>query len=130
MSDRIESVDPSTMPRSAVFTQATLVQAGPLLFVGGQNGTDEQGHLREGIEAQSAQAVRNLVAVLAAAGCTLADLAALTVHLVDGQELGPAFAAAQQVADLPRTAITVVRVAGLARPGALIELSAVAAAPG
>jgi enamine deaminase RidA (YjgF/YER057c/UK114 family) len=53
--------------RSA-FARGMIVPAGPILYVGGQNGTDDAGNLLEGLEAQTEQGMRNVLAVLAEAG--------------------------------------------------------------
>lgn len=50
------------------FTQGVIAPAARTLYVGGQLGTDSTGKLLDGIEAQTTQAMRNVLTVLAAAG--------------------------------------------------------------
>ncbi len=50
------------------FTQGVIARAARTLYVGGQLGSDSTGKLLDGIEAQTTQAMRNVLTVLAAAG--------------------------------------------------------------
>lgn len=72
------------------------VQAGPFLFLSGQGARDPETGTECGvtldstgkvtsydIEAQTHACIRNITAVLAAAGCTLADLVDVSVFLSD-----------------------------------------------
>lgn len=123
-------VDPPELHHNPAFTWGVVVPAGRTLYVGGQNGTDAEGNLLEGIEAQTQQAMRNLLAVLATAGTAPEHVAKLTIYLAAGIDGRVGFAAAQPVWGAHRTAVTVVTVAGFARPGVLVEVDAVAHVPG
>jgi enamine deaminase RidA (YjgF/YER057c/UK114 family) len=105
-----------------------IVPAGPTLYVGGQNGTDAAGALLDGLEAQTEQALRNVLAVLAEAGTGPECVAKLTIYLAVGVDPGAAYAATRSVWGDHRTAVTVLAVTP-ARPGALVEIEAVAAFP-
>ena len=129
MTTLITPVDPPTLHSSPAFAQGMIVPAGRTLYVGGQNGTDGDGVLLDGLEAQTAQAMRNVLAVLAAAGSGPEFVAKLTVYLDPGVDPGEAFAATRAVWGEHRTAVSVLAVAP-ARPGALVEVEAVAAVPG
>lgn len=59
------------------------VRANGLLFVSGQVGSREDGSPEPGLEAQVRRAFDNLNAILAAAGCTFADVVDATIFLVD-----------------------------------------------
>ncbi len=60
------------------------VSMGTLLFCSGQLGLDPAtGELPEGVEAQAERALRNLGAVLDAAGATWDDVVKTTVYLAD-----------------------------------------------
>ena len=122
-------VDPSPLPRSPAFAQGMIAPAGPLLFVGGQNGTDATGALLRGLRAQTEQALRNVLAVLAEAGSGPEHVVKLNIHLAPGIDPSDAFAASAAVWGSHRTAVTVLVVAP-AKPGALVEIDAVAAVPG
>ncbi len=100
----------------------------PMLYVGGQNGIDSSGSLLEGLGAQTEQALRNLLAVLAAAGTGPENVVKLTIHLSPGIDPSDAYAATRSTWGATRTAVTVLAVAP-ARPGALVEIDAIAAVP-
>lgn len=62
-------------------------RAGDFVFVSGQVALDETGQVVKGsIEAQTRQALRNIEAVLAEAGCSLTDVIKTTVWLDDVRE--------------------------------------------
>jgi enamine deaminase RidA (YjgF/YER057c/UK114 family) len=99
-----------------------------LVFVGGQNGITADGTLvGEDIASQTKQALWNLLEALKAAGATQQNVVRLTIYIVEGQDLNAAFAASQEVWGSNPTAVSGLFVAGLAVPGALIEIDAVAA---
>jgi enamine deaminase RidA (YjgF/YER057c/UK114 family) len=122
-------LDPDELHHSPAFTQGVIAPAARTLYVGGQLGTDSTGDLLDGFEAQSAQAMRNVLAVLAAAGTGPEHVVKLNIYLVHGADAQVGFAASRAVWGDHRTAITVVSTAGHARPGALVEIDAVAIIP-
>jgi len=127
MSTQLTPIDPPQMANSPAFAQGMVVPAGPLLFVGGQNGIDGEGKLLKGLAAQTEQALRNVKAVLAEAGTSPEHVAKLTIFLTAGVNPNEAYAAS--AAEWPhRTAVTVVTVT-MSRPGVLVEIEAVAAIP-
>ena len=101
------------------------------IHVGGQNAVDGTGALLGGedVALQTRQVMANLSTALAAAGATLADLVSVTVLLVDGTDLGNAYGeAAAALGDNPEPPwVTAAIVPGLGVPGALVEVSAIAA---
>ncbi len=127
----IQHVNPTSMHSNPAFSQATLTPAGArLLFVGGQNGVGPDGQLvGDTLGAQTEQALRNLLTVLAEVGATQADVAKMTIHVVEGGDIAEGFGATQRVWGPYPTAITVMFVRGL-NPGFLVEIDAVAALPG
>lgn len=129
MTHHITQIDPAELHSSPAFAQGVVAPAGPTLYVGGQNGTDSDGQLDEGVEAQTTQAMRNVLAVLAAAQTSPEHVAKLTIYLTTGVDPQAAFGASQSIWGEHRTAITVLIVAGLALPGALVEVDAVALIP-
>lgn len=128
MTTRPTPVDPPDLPHSPAFAQGMILPGGPTLYVGGQNGTDSEGTLLYGLGAQTEQALRNVLAVLAQAGTGPEYVAKLTIYLAAGVDPGAAYAATGSVWGAHRTAVTVLAVAP-ARPGALVEIEAVAALP-
>ncbi|MGV3713906.1 RidA family protein [Pseudolysinimonas sp.] len=125
----IQHVNPETMHTNPAYSQGTIIPAGRTLYVGGQNGVDADGNLLDGAEEQIAQAMRNVLTVLASAGASQNDVAKLTIYLhpdVSGEE---GFAATMPIWGQHRTAVTVLQVASFARPGVLCEIEAIAALP-
>ncbi|KNC90083.1 RidA family protein [Trabulsiella odontotermitis] len=59
------------------------IKSGGFLFVSGQVGSREDGSPEPGLEQEIRRAFENLNDVLAAAGCTFADVVDVTVYLVD-----------------------------------------------
>jgi enamine deaminase RidA (YjgF/YER057c/UK114 family) len=122
-------VNPEQLHTSPAFSQGVIAEAGRTLYVGGQNGTDANGAITGGIAEQTAQAFRNVLAVLAAAGAGPGHVAKLNIYVHVDADLGAGFAASRDSWGDHATAITVLRVAGLARPEALVEIDAVALLP-
>jgi|SRR3954469_11664128 2-iminobutanoate/2-iminopropanoate deaminase len=121
-------IDPPSIPRSPAFAQGMILPAGPVLYVGGQQGVDSDGNLLDGLEAQTKQALRNVLAVLAEAGTDGHHVAKLTIYLSAGVDAGPGYEAAREVWGDYRTAVTVLAVPP-ARPDVLVEIEAVASLP-
>ena len=68
----------------AIGTYSQAIRAGDLVFLSGQLGIDPlQGHLLEGVEAQTHQVFGNLRAITLAAGGNLSDIVRLGVFLTD-----------------------------------------------
>ena len=122
-------VDPPRLHQNPAFTWGMIAPAGPTLYVGGQNGTDETGAVLDGLGPQTEQALRNVLAVLEEAGTDADHVAKLTIYLDPGVDPGAAYAATGAVWGRRRTAVTVLAVAP-ARDGALVEIEAVASIPG
>lgn len=68
----------------AIGPYSQAIAAGDLVFVSGQAGIDPAtGTVAEGVEAQAEQALRNVAAILEAAGCSMADVVKTTLWLTD-----------------------------------------------
>jgi reactive intermediate/imine deaminase len=106
------------------------VRAGDLVFVSGVVPVDGDGRLVGGddVVAQARQVFENMGAVLAAAGCTFADVVKVTVYLVDVDDRARINPVRQEVFGAARPASTLVEISRLAVPGARIEVEAVALA--
>jgi enamine deaminase RidA (YjgF/YER057c/UK114 family) len=122
----IKLLNPESLERNPAFAQGTLATGSRTIHVGGQNGIDRAGVMASGAPAQTAQALRNVLAVLNEGGADQTDVAKLTVHLVESVDPREAFGAVAGVWGPHPTAVTVLRVAGLARPDALVEIDAIA----
>ncbi len=124
-------IDPDALPSNPAFSQGVLIEPpGALLVVGGQNGIDASGAVVPGgLGPQSERALRNVLAVLAAAGCTQERVAKLTMYLVAPADIALGFAAAREVWGPHPAAVTVLQVTALGRPGCLVEIEALAQVP-
>ena len=127
----ISRLQPAGLVRSPAFSHVAIVPPGAAtIYVGGQNGVDETGSvISSDVAEQSRRAVDNCSVALEAAGATLADVVQWTVFISADADLGAAYGAIA-----PRLAtggapplVTAALVAGLGVPGALIEVSAIAA---
>ncbi|VTR78332.1 MULTISPECIES: RidA family protein [Cellulomonas] len=127
----ITRLQPAGLVQSPAFSHVAVVPAGATtIYVGGQNGVDATGAVvSDDVAEQSVRAIENAATALEAAGATLADVVQWTVLLVQDADLGAAYGAIA-----PRLAgpgapplVSAARVAGLGVPGALIEVSAIAA---
>ena len=69
---------------AAVGPYSQAIRCGHAIYTAGQMGLDPQtGQLAGGIRAQTEQALRNVAAILAASGASMADVAKTTVFLQD-----------------------------------------------
>ena len=106
---------------------------GRVVMVGGQIGWDQQGRFPEGFVAQVAQALRNVLAVVQAAGGTPAHVARLTWYVIDIEEYRGALPALGSVyrETFGRwyPAMTLVQVAALVEREARVEIEATAILP-
>lgn len=124
-------LNPDSLHHNPAFSQGVLIEGpGALLVVGGQNGVDADGAVvGDDLGTQTQQALRNVLAVLDSAGAGPEHVAKLTIYLVAGSDVRAGFGAAQEVWGAHPTAVTVVQVAGHARPDCLVEIEALAQVP-
>ena len=107
---------------------AEVPQGARMLFVSGQVGVDSRGKLQAGIEKQCTQAWKNIGQVLKSAGMGFRDIVKVHVFLTDSLFIEPYLAPrAAFIAAEPYPASTLLIVQGLADPGMLVEIEAVAA---
>jgi 2-iminobutanoate/2-iminopropanoate deaminase len=127
------------MSRQAVRTSGAPGAVGPysqaiitdeLVFCAGQVGLDPAtGDLVEGgLEAQAERALRNLLAVLDAAGCSFADVVKTTCFLIDIDDFAAFNAVYARFMTDPPPARSTFAVAALPK-GARIEIEAIAVRP-
>ena len=106
------------------------IDAGGLVFCSGQLGLDPAtGELATGVEAQAERALRNLGAVLDAAGVGWADVAKTTIFLADIGDFAAVNAVYSSFMTDPPPARSTVQVGALPK-GALVEIEAIAVRPG
>jgi 2-iminobutanoate/2-iminopropanoate deaminase len=124
MSKRIIRTDKAPAPfQGAPYSQG--VGHGDLVFVAGQIGVDPETNqvVEGGIEAQTEQAMKNVAAILDAAGSSLANVLKASIFLVDfgdfpamndvyARHVGPDFPARAtvQIAGLPSGALVEIEV--------------------
>ena len=127
----ITRLQPEGLVQSPAFSHVAIVPAGAsTIYVGGQNGVDTSGSVvSPDVAEQSVLAVDNAALALEAAGASLADVVQWTVLIDADADLGAAYGAIAPKLAGPGAPplVTAARVAGLGVPGALIEVSAIAA---
>jgi enamine deaminase RidA (YjgF/YER057c/UK114 family) len=128
-----KAINPSGWPRPSGYANGILTEDG-YLAISGQIGWDERNELvGEGFLEQARQALRNVMAVLRAAGGEAEHLVRLTWYVVDTGEyrenlanLGDAY---REIVGNHYPAMALVAVAGLLEDGARVEIEATAVLP-
>lgn len=127
----ITLAQPEGLVVSPAFSHVAVVPPGATtIYVGGQNGVDDKGAVVSADAAeQSLRAVENARIALESAGAGLDDVISWTVLIHQDADLRAAYGAvASRLArEGAPPLVTAALVAGLGVPGALIEVSAVAA---
>ena len=128
-------VRPRDWPRGSGYAHGFAAE-GRLLFVAGQIGCDPRAPttlVSGGLVAQTRQALENVVTVLSAAGAEPSNLVRLTwfvtdreAYLRDRASIGEVY---RDVVGRHFPAMSVIFVAGLVEPGALVEIEATAVIP-
>jgi 2-iminobutanoate/2-iminopropanoate deaminase len=110
----------------AIGPYSQAITDGDLVFCSGQVGLEPgSGELVDGVEAQTDRAMRNLSAVLDAAGCTLADVVKTTIFLADIGDFAAVNAVYGRHVPDPPPARSTVQVAALPK-AARVEIEAIA----
>ncbi|MGA7356157.1 MAG: RidA family protein [Candidatus Cybelea sp.] len=130
MSDRI---NPPGWPRPSGYSNGVVAE-GRFLAISGQIGWNEENELvGADFLAQAQQALRNVIAVLRAAGGDASHLVRLTWYVVDKNEyratLAALGAAYREIIGSNYPAMALVQVAGLLEEGAKVEIEATAVLP-
>lgn len=111
---------------AAVGPYVHAVKMGELVYTSGQLGLDPvTGTLPEGVEAQTEQAIKNLAAVLEAAGLTLQNVVKTTVFLADINDFAKVNAIYAKYFTGEAPARSCVQAAALPK-GGLVEIEAIA----
>lgn len=101
-----------------------------LIFVSGQGGVDHAtGILADDVEAQTEQVLKNVQAILEAAGSSLQHVLRCGVFLIDIGEFKKMNGVYSRMFGDHRPARTTVQVAGLPGPGLRVEIDAIAYKP-
>jgi 2-iminobutanoate/2-iminopropanoate deaminase len=127
MSSR-QAVSSSNAP-AAIGPYSQAIVADGTVYCSGQIGLDPAtAELADGLEAQAERALRNLSAVLDAAGLTFADVVKTTIFLTDMGDFATVNAIYASAMPEPPPARSTVAVAALPK-GALVEIEAIARRP-
>ncbi len=127
-----EVINPEALGAPRGYNNGMLAPAGGrLLFVAGQVGWDGNQHIvGDRFAEQFEQALRNVVAVVEAAGGRAADLGRLTIYVVDKAEyveqLAEVGAAYRRVVGSHYPTMALVEVSGLLEHGAKVEIEGTA----
>ena len=132
---RLALLNPPSLYDSSpnAYSQLAIVPGGSrLLFVSGQGGDEPDGSYSADFRTQAAAAFRNVGLALTAAGARPADVAKITVMIVDHdmQKLEIMQEEQRRLFGAHHPAATLIPVPGLALPDMQIEVEAVAALTG
>jgi enamine deaminase RidA (YjgF/YER057c/UK114 family) len=121
--------DTISTPPNGVYSH--IVKDGNTIYVAGQLGQDKDSNPVGGSDAgaQYLQIWANIDAALASVGATVNDLVKTTTYVVGIENLTAVRAAREKVAPAKPPTSTMVVVAALARPWALVEVEAIASLP-
>ena len=133
----VEVLNPEGLPQPDAYRQVAVATGTRLVFIAGQVARDADGTpVGAGdLAAQVAQALKNVATALDAVGGTFADVARLTIYVVDWtpDKMGAlgegAGRAAGELGIDPVRPITLIGVAALAEPDLLVEVEATAVLP-
>jgi enamine deaminase RidA (YjgF/YER057c/UK114 family) len=121
---------PEDLTAPAGYSHVVTIPTGRLIWTSGQLPIDSDGEIPEGWEAQTRLALANVGRALRAGGAGWPDVVKLTFFVVEVSALPLIRSVRDEFVDTGRPPTSsLVQVAGLARPGALIEVEAVAWAP-
>jgi enamine deaminase RidA (YjgF/YER057c/UK114 family) len=134
MQNRHDSIEPHGWKRPRGYSNGMLAAPGRLLFVSGQIGWDEEQRLvSERFVEQFDRALANVLAVVNAAGGRSEDLCRLTIYVSDKSAY---IAELKAVGEVYRKhmahhfpAMSLVEVAALLEPGAMVEIEGTAIIP-
>jgi 2-iminobutanoate/2-iminopropanoate deaminase len=122
----LEAISSEGAPR-AIGAYSQAIASGDLVFCSGQLGIDPgTGSLAGGLEAQTHQALRNLAAVLDAAGLSMSDIVKTTIWLTDAAHFPTVNGIYAGYMGDPAPARSAPVVSALPYPGALLSIEAIA----
>ena len=128
----LSPVHPPSWPRPKGYSSA-MMGTGTFILLSGQIGWDETGKFAEGMAAQTGQALRNILAILAEAHAGPEHIARLVWYVTDmdayragAKEIGAVW---REVMGRTFPAMAVIGVSSLVEPQAVVEIEAVAILP-
>ena len=132
MTSNIRFTNPTELSKPPGYTHVVeIIGPARIVYIAGQLGLDKEGKPVGDFRAQTTQAFENLKIALAAAGAGFEHVVKINNYLVD---IAANIATFREVRDrylntAAPPASTAVGVPGLARPGALFEIEAIAVLP-
>ncbi len=118
----------SVAPPIGAYSHSVEIPPGSrILYISGQVGMSPDGVLKEGVEAQTEQVCRNIVAILEANGMGLKDLVKVNSYIINPGDLAAFRAARNRVFGDFKPASTLAVIQALAGPQYLVEIEAIAA---
>lgn len=124
---------PEIAPTRGLYSLATIVPRGDLVFISGQTAGDREGNLvgEDDVSTQTHQVFKNLGNVLNGAGASFEDVTEFTIYLVGKDSVNPFLETRVDVfksiyPDNKYPCSTLVNVASLGLGNALVEISATA----
>ena len=124
----VKIYNPATVHEPSAYSHAIELPPGArVIYISGQVGVDAAGNLPADFAGQAEQALKNLGAVLEAAGMAKENLIKVNSYLVRRQDLDAYRAIRSRFYGGLKPASTLLLISGLAREGGLIEIEAVAA---
>lgn len=110
----------------APFALSQGMRVGSLVFISGQAGYEDDGHIVEGgFVAQGEQAFANLSRALQAAGSSLADVVKVTIFITNMNDFQAVIDLRRKFFSQPYPADSLVGVNALYRPEVLFEIEAI-----
>ena len=130
---KVEYINPEGLPAFGYTNVVVVTGNVKTVYIGGQDAVDASGNIvGEGdIAAQTEQILKNMDTALSAAGARPEHVVKWTIYILQGQQIERGFAVFQRWwGNRPNPpAVSGVFVAGLARPGYLVEIDAIAVVP-
>lgn len=118
-------------PPFAPYSQGIeIVSRSRLVFTSGQVGIDKDAVVPTGCADQTRLAFENIRAILAEAGMTFEHVIKLNAFVTTREHLAAYMDVRNELFEEPYPASTLMIVSGFARPELLVEIEAIAAAPG
>jgi enamine deaminase RidA (YjgF/YER057c/UK114 family) len=131
VSSKTRFLNPEALPKPPGYTHVVeATTPARLVYLAGQLGMDRHGNFSSDFREQAVQVFENLKNALAAVGGRLQDVVKFNNYLVDTKYL-PIYREVRDsyLAEQNRPASTTIAISGLARPGLLLEIEAVAVLP-
>ena len=103
---------------------------GKTIYIAGQLGRDAEGNIVPGgMRAQMEQTFKNIEACLTAAGASWADVVKTNTFVTDYAEFSKNSDVRMRYIGIAGPTSTTIQISGLAQPGAMVEIEAIAVVP-